>query len=99
MIDPEILINLPSQSDVDKNDNRNAVRAAFQVKRQCRLRVNVGVYGPGTPESPKAKYYWFLGYSPTIVCKTPAAVDHVMRKIQELMIEMNGWTSEVPDAK
>lgn len=95
MSNPEILINLPSPSSTDQEDNRNAVRAAFQSKRQCRLRINVGVYGPGTPQSPKSKYYWFLGYSPTLVCKTPAAVDHVMRRLQELMVEMNGWVEPV----
>lgn len=94
MIDPEILISLPSPSGEDMADNRNAVKAAFASKRQARMRINVGVYGPGTESSPKAKYYWFLGYSPTIVCKSPAAVDHVMKRIMELMVEMNGWANE-----
>lgn len=94
MTSPEILISLPSPSDADVEDNRNAVRAAFASKRQAKMRINIGVYGPGTETHPKARYYWFLGFTPTVVCKSPAAVDYVMKRIQELMIEMNGWANE-----
>lgn len=95
---PEILISLPSPKESDIVDNRNVARAAFSSMRQCRLRVNVGMYAPGTPEKPTPRYYWVLGSAATVVCKTPAAVDHVMRRLQDLFIEMNGWTSEAKSA-
>lgn len=96
---PEILISLPAPSQSDIQDNRNVARAAFSSMRQCRLRVNVGMYAPGTPEKPKARYYWVLGSAATVICKTPAAVDHVMKRLQDLMVELNGWQSEVKDGE
>lgn len=88
---PEITVTMPVASAEDMSDNRNAVHSAFQSKRQAKMRVNIGVYAPGTVENPKARYYWFLGTSPTIICRTPAGVDHAMKKLHELMLELNGW--------
>jgi hypothetical protein len=95
MTPPEILISMSTPSPSDMEDNRNVARAAFGAMRQCRIRVNIGMYAPGTQNKPKPRYYAVLGSAPTLVCKTPAAVDYVMRRINELMVELNGWTSEV----
>jgi hypothetical protein len=91
---PEILISLPVTKPSDLDDNRNVARAAFSAMGQCRLRLSVAMYAPGTTSRPKPRYYWVLGSSATITCKTPAALDHVMKRLQQLTIEMNGWSSE-----
>jgi hypothetical protein len=96
---PEILISLPVTKPSDLEDNRNVARAAFTSMGQCRLRLSVAMYAPGTASKPKARYYWILGSSATIVCKTPAALDEVMRRLQALTIELNGWATEVVNAK
>jgi hypothetical protein len=70
------------------------VKAAFATFRQCKLRLDLKVYGPGTPEHPKSRYYFFLGMAPTITCRTPEAVEKVMEAVQQMVIELNGWVGE-----
>jgi hypothetical protein len=98
---PEIVVSLPNMTEQQLQENRNAVRSAFQAKQQAKIRIVVSVYGP--PSGPEDKnswgrYYGFLGMTPTVVCKTPEAVDHFLVKFRELMVELNGW-SDMPEVK
>lgn len=94
---PEITVRLPVPSLSDLQNNRNVVMAALQAKREVRIRVNIDLYGPGTQDNPKARYYAMMGSSPTITCRTSAAVEHALDRIREVVVELNGWI-EVSDA-
>lgn len=91
---PEITVALPSPSARDMADNANAIQAAFANFRQAKLRLDIKVYGPGTPDHPKARYYFLLGMAPTITCRTPEAVERVLEAVQQMVIALNGWVGE-----
>lgn len=93
---PDLTVTMPITKPVELAENRNAVMAAFATKQEAKLRVVVSVYGP--PSSPQDKnswgrYYGFLGTTPTLICRTPEAVDYFMRRFRELMVDLNGWES------
>ena len=94
MINPDITVRLPVPSPSDIQNNRNVVMAALQSKREVRIRVNIDLYGPGTPDNPKARYYAMMGSSPTITCKSIEAVEYALKRVREVVVELNGWAQE-----
>lgn len=88
---PEITVTLPVPSSSEIEDNRRVVRAAFQAKRQAKVRLALSVYAPGTEMSPGDRYYSLLGTTPTIICKTPEAVEEFLIRFNQFLNAINGW--------
>lgn len=90
----EILVRLPTPTPADHENNRNAVFAALEAKGQARMRINIDVYAPGTPDRPKARYYALCGTAPTVHCRTIEAVQHFLESVRRLMDDLDGWRPE-----
>ena len=91
---PEITVRIPTPSPADISNNRNVVMAAFQKSREVRIRLNIDIYGPGTEQNPRSRYYSMCGTAPTITCRSMAGVQHTMDRIYQLVTELNGWHPE-----
>ena len=72
----------------NEQDNRQALEAAYLDKRECRFRVQVGVYGPGTQENRKSRYWWMLGESVTVAA---IDVEDGQRFLRDLKVFLETW--------
>jgi hypothetical protein len=67
--DDSIRVEVRAAGVVDEPANQEIFNACLSETGAVRLRLMLGCYGPGTEKSPKAKYYWLLGESATILCR------------------------------
>jgi hypothetical protein len=72
----------------NEQDNRQSLEAALLDKGEVRLRVQVGVYGPGTAENRKSRYWWMLGQSMSVVA---ADVQEGERFLRDLRAFVEAW--------
>ena len=73
--DDSIRVEVKSAGLGDEPENQKIFEACLGETGTVRLRLMLGCYGPGTEASPKAKYYWLLGESATILCRDLEVAD------------------------
>lgn len=66
----------------NEQDNHQALAAALLDKGEVRLRVQVGVYGPGTAENRKSRYWWMLGQSMSVVAADVREGERFLRDLR-----------------
>jgi hypothetical protein len=79
-----IRASLPNPTPDNLSDNAEVVAAALKMKGSIRVRVQTGVYGPGTETSSVKRYWWLVGESFTIDCDTEKDFETFQNALRQL---------------
>jgi hypothetical protein len=78
-------------------ENQKVLEASCLYGEEVRMRLSVGVYGPGTVEKPRPRIWWLLGESATVVCKDVEISNWFRDELMTWLKSLDGVVLEVVD--
>jgi hypothetical protein len=93
--DESIRIQVKSASPPEKEENRKIAQVCVQEYNAVRIRITWGKYGPGTVDKPTPRYYWDLGESATVTCRTEDIGEWFVEELKRWIKSMDGVMLEV----
>lgn len=95
--DDSIRVDAKASGVADESENQKVFEACLGETGAVRLRVMLGCYGPGTEAKSKARYYWLLGESATILCRNVEVADWFRENLLEWLKSLDGVRLEQVD--
>lgn len=78
----------------DESENARMVQLGQRLAGSVRVRVMWGVYGPGTEQKPKKRYWWMLGENATIVCRDEKVYGWFREQLKAWLRDLDGVVLE-----
>ena len=92
-----IRVDAKQASVTDEPENQKVFEACLAETGSVRMRLMLGCYGPGTEAKGKARYYWLLGESATILCRDIDTATWFRENLLEWLKGLDGIRLEAVD--